>query len=64
MNNMKPQFGMIASTQDCAKASLNQVTSFQTFGCGLHEIHGLFMKNLIIEFLPYSWAIKLNGMMM
>ncbi|CDW81761.1 short chain dehydrogenase reductase family protein [Stylonychia lemnae] len=50
----------VIGVQSCATGTLNNATSFVTFGGWVHEIHGFLVKNFMLDLVPQSILIKLT----
>ena len=60
LNGSTPDLFKTITVENCAKGILDKATSFQTFGGNLHEVHGLIMRNLLLDLVPSPILLKLN----
>ena len=54
-NLMEKSFGTVISSEDCARGSLNKITSKAVYGGDFHEIHGVFIENILLDLVPITF---------
>ena len=47
----------VISAQSCAFGTLNNSTSWITYGGWVHEFHAFLAKNMILDFVPISMLV-------
>ena len=62
MTGRKPNFlKMVITPEACAKGTLDNATSFITYGGTVHEFAGLITKCLCIDLLPHNLSLYLTS---
>ena len=59
LNGFKEAPLSVISAADCAKGTLNNATSWITYGGWVHELHSVLAHNLILDFIPLNLLLKL-----
>ena len=56
---METSYGTVISSEDCAVGSLNRITSKAVYGGDFHEFHGVLIENILLDFLPINFQMKM-----